>query len=324
MKAIRILGLLIIAFWAISSSAQSSKSAYPTRAIKIIVPVAAGGGTDAVARLIAQKLNQSWGVPVIVDNHPGGAGNVGVEMAVRAEPDGYTLVVPITSFSVNPSLYNDLAFDTRRDLAPITLLASAPLVLVTTNNLPVTNVKDLIALAKEKPGELNYGNSGVGTTAHLAAELFNHSAGLKIVNVPYKGGGPAIVDLVAGNIQMYFSTVPAAIAQTNANRLKALAVTSPIRVSKLPNTPTIAESGLPDFEVVGWFGIFAPAKTPQAVIDKLNQEINKILAMPDVREKLEEEGLIPGGGTPKELGTFLNNEIVKWGKLINEVGIRAN
>jgi tripartite-type tricarboxylate transporter receptor subunit TctC len=301
----------------------NAQTDYPNKPIKIIVPVAAGGGTDAVTRLIAQKLNQAWGIPVIVDNHPGGAGNVGVELATRAPADGYTLVVPITSFSVNPSLYDKLPFDTQKDLAPVALLASAPLVLVTTNSLPVKNIQDLIALAKAKPGALNYGNSGIGTTAHLAAELFNHSAGLNIVNVPYKGGGPAIVDLVAGNIQIYFSTVPAAIAQTKADRVRALAVTSPARVAKLAEIPTIAESGLPGFEVVGWFGLFAPAKTPAPIVDKLNKEINRILLLPDVQERLAEEGLIPGGGSAKALGDFLAMEMTKWADLIKVVGIKA-
>ncbi len=316
-------GFLILLF-SLSAGLTQAQDTYPSKPIKIIVPVAAGGGTDSVTRLIAQKLTAAWGVPVIVDNRPGGAGNVGVEIAANAEPDGYTLVVPITSFSVNPSLYKHLPFDTQKDFAPVALLASAPLVLVTTNSLPVQNVSDLIQLAKNKPGELNYGNSGIGTTAHLAAELFNHMAGVKIVNVPYKGGGPAIIDLVGGNIQIYFSTVPAAITQTSAARVRAIAVTSPQRVAKLASVPTLAESGLPGFEVVGWFGMFAPAKTPEAIIDKLNKEILHILKLPDVEARLAEEGLIPGGGSPKELGKFLGTEVTKWGKLIQVVGIEAH
>ena len=301
-----------------------AQDSYPSKPIRIIVPVAAGGGTDSVTRLIAQKLTAAWNVPVIVDNRPGGAGNVGVEIAANAEPDGYTLVVPITSFSVNPSLYKNLPFNTQKDFSPVALLASAPLVLVTTNSLPVQNVSELIQLAKNKPGELNYGNSGVGTTAHLAAELFNHMADLKIINVPYKGGGPAIIDLVGGNIQIYFSTVPAAIAQTSAARVRAIGVTSLQRVAKLPSVPTLNESGLPGFEIVGWFGMFAPAKTPQVIINKLNKEILNILKFPDVQERLAAEGLIPGGGSPADLGIFLGTEMTKWSKLIEVVGIVAN
>ena len=312
-----------IVFLSLVSTLSYAQDKYPSKPIKIVVPVAPGGGTDAVTRLIAQKLSQALNNPVIVENRPGGAGNVGVDVVAKADPDGYILVVPITSFSVNPSLYKSLPFDTQKDLTPIVLLASAPLVLVTTNSLAVRNARELITLAKSKPGELNYGNSGQGTTAHLAAELFKYSAGVNIVNVPYKGGGPAMIDLVAGNIQVYFSTIPAAMAQTTAHRVNALAVTSTQRVAKLPDIPTLSESGLPGFEVVGWFGMFAPARTPQKIIDQLNHEIVKILNMPDVHDKLIQEGLIPGGGTPAQLGAFLNTEITKWAALIKTVGIHT-
>jgi len=296
---------------------------YPSRPIKIIVPVAAGGGTDFSARLIAQKLTEAWNIPVIVENRPGGGGNVGVEAAVKSDPDGYTLVMPITSFPVNPGMYPKLPFDSEKDLSPIVLVASAPLVLVVNPGVAVRSVGDLISLAKANPGHLNYGNSGVGTTAHLAAELFKHSANLDIVNVPYKGGGPAIADLIAGNIQIYFSTIPAALSQTKSGRINAIAVTGLKRVSEIPDVPTVAESGLPGFEVVGWFGLFAPANTPTSVIEKLNKELVHILQMKDVQDKLAGHGLIPGGGSPKELGQFLNAEIGKWKNLIQAAGIKS-
>jgi len=295
---------------------------YPAKPIRIIVPVAAGGGTDFTARLIGQKLNEAWGQPVIIDNRPGAAGNLGVEIAAKAVPDGYTIVMPITSFPANPSLYSKLPFDTEKDFAPITLVASAPLLLVVNPNLPAKSVKDVIGLAKAKPGQLNYGNSGLGTTAHLAAELFKRTAGVEITNVPYKGGGPAVIDLIAGNIQLYFSTIPAALPQTKTGRLRAIAVTSLKRVPEIGDVPTVAESGLPGFEVVGWFGLFAPAGTPRPVIGKLNEQIVKTLQMPDVREKLSGHGLIPGGDSPEELGAFLRAEIKKWGALIREAGIK--
>lgn len=307
----------------LTGSPVSGAQTYPSRPIKIIVPVAAGGGTDFSARLIAQKLTESWNVPVIVENRPGGGGNVGVEAAVKSDPDGYTLVMPITSFPVNPGMYPKLPFDSENDLTPIVLVASAPLVLVVNPLVQAKTLEELIALIRAHPGQLNYGNSGVGTTAHLAAELFKHSAGLDIVNVPYKGGGPAIADLIAGNIQIYFSTIPAALSQTKSGRINALAVTGSKRVSEIPEVMTVAESGLPGFEVVGWFGLFAPSRTPESVVNKLNKEIVGILQMKDVQEKLAGHGLIPGGGSPKELGQFLHTEIAKWKNLIQTVGIKS-
>lgn len=299
-----------------------ANSAYPNKPIRIIVPVAPGGGTDFTARLVGQKLNEAWGQPIIVDNRPGAAGNLGVEIASKAPADGYTLVMPITSFPSNPSLYAKLPFNTEKDFVPIVLVASAPLVLVVNPNLPVKSVQDLIALAKAKPGYLNYGNSGLGTTAHLAAELFKRTVGVEMTNVPYKGGGPAVIDLIAGNIQVYFSTIPAALPQTKAGRLRALAVTSLKRVPEVGDVPTVAESGLPGFEVVGWFGLFAPAGTPRTVIARANSELVKILQMSDVRSKFAAGGLIPGGGTSDELAKFLRAEIRKWRALIKDAGIK--
>jgi tripartite-type tricarboxylate transporter receptor subunit TctC len=315
--------LSLLVFLTICDSHIAFAQSYPARPIKIIVPVAAGGGTDFSARLIAQKLTESWNIPVIVENRPGGGGNVGVEAAVKSDPDGYTLVMPITSFPVNPGMYPKLPFDSEKDLTPIVLVASAPLVLVLNPGVQATSVKELISLARANSGQLNYGNSGVGTTAHLAAELFKHSANLDIVNVPYKGGGPAIADLIAGNIQIYFSTIPAALSQTKSGRIKAIAQTGLKRVSEIPDVPTVAESGLPGFEVVGWFGLFAPAQTPSVIINKLNKELVSILQMKDVQEKLAGHGLIPGGGSPKELGKFLRTEIAKWKNLIQTAGIQT-
>lgn len=300
-----------------------AQNGYPHKPIRIVVPVAAGGGTDYTARLIGQKLSEAWGQPVIVDNRPGAAGNLGVELASKATPDGYTLVMPITSFPINPSLYAKLPFNTVKDFAPVVLVASAPLLLVVNPSVPAKSVKDLVALAKAKPGQMNYANSGSGTTAHLAGELFKRMAGVEIVSIAYKGGGPAVIDLIAGQVQVYFSTIPAALQQVKAGKLRALAVTSSKRVTELPDMPTVSESGLPGFEVVGWFGLFAPAGTPLPVITRLNGEIVRILNVPEVRERFSGHGLIPGGGTPQELGQFLQAQIAKWGKLVKETGIRV-
>lgn len=304
------------------STAVAAQGKYPDKPIRLIVPVAPGGGTDFIARLLGQKLNEAWGEPVIVDNRPGAAGNLGVEIAAKAVPDGYTLVIPITSFPINPSLYAKLPFDTVRDFAPITLVASAPLLLVVNPKLQANSVKELIALAKAKPGALNFANSGSGTTAHLAGEMFKRMAGVDIVSVPYKGGGPAVIDLLAGNVQMYFSTIPAALTQVKAGRLRALAVTGGKRMSEISDIPTVSESGLPGFEVIAWFGMFAPARTPQPVVRKLNAELVRILNTSEVREKMAGHGLIPGGNTPEQLGSFLKAEIAKWSKVIKDADIR--
>ncbi|MEK7874612.1 MAG: tripartite tricarboxylate transporter substrate-binding protein, partial [Pseudomonadota bacterium] len=236
----------------IAACAQSGIAAqteqYPSRPLRIIVPVAAGGGADFAARVMSQKLNEAWGQPVIVDNRPGGAGNFGVALAAKSAPDGYTIVLPITSFPINPSLYKKLPFDTVKDFAPVVRVGSGALLLVVHPSV-ATSVEQLIAVAKAKPESLNYANSGNGTTAHLAGELFKKVAGVEIASIPYKGGGPSIIDLVAGQVQMYFATIPAAIGQVKSGRLRALGVTSPQRVPELPQIPTIAESGLPGFEV---------------------------------------------------------------------------
>lgn len=297
---------------------------YPNKPIRLIVPAAPGGGTDFAARLIGAKLTEAWGQTVVIDNRTGASGNIGVELAAKSVADGHTLVMPITSFPVNPSLYARLPFNTEKDFAPIALVASAPLLLVVNPSLPVKSVGELITLAKSRAGQLNYANSGSGTTAHLAGELFKRMAGVDIVGVAYKGGGPAVIDLIAGSVQIYFSTIPAALQQVKAGKLRALAVTGATRVAEIADIPTVAESGLPGFLVIGWFGLFAPAGTPSAVVQKLNTEVVKTLKVPETRERLSGHGLIPGGGTPEELGRFLADEISRWRKLIQEAGIRAN
>ncbi len=314
--------LLLAAGIPLLASAALAQVAYPAKPIRIVVPVAAGGGTDYTARLIAEKLGSALGQPVIVENRPGGSGNIGVQMVANAPPDGYTLVMPITSFPINPSLQK-LPFDTVKDFAPIALMGMLPLVLVVNPKLPVSNVADLITLVKLKPGTVNYANSGNGTTAHLAGELFNSMAGVKMVGIGYKGGGPAVTDLLGGHVQVYFATIPAVIPHVEAGTLKALAVTSPKRLAELPNVPTVAESGLPGFDVMAWFGLFAPVKTPRAVIDLLNREVIKILSMPDVRGKMAAHGMQPGGGSPESLALFLGTEIDKWGKVVRDAGIQA-
>lgn len=298
-----------------------AQSGYPSRPMRIIVPAAPGGGTDYTARLIAQRLTNALGQSVVVDNRAGASGNIGLEIAAKSAPDGHTLVMPITSFPMNPHLFRKLPFDTVKDFSPITLAAVAPLYLVVNPSLPVKSVSDLVTLGKAKPGSLNYANSGNGTSAHLAGELFKKMSGVDMVSLPYKGGGPAVIDLIAGRVQVYFSTIPAAIQQVQAGRLRGLAVTSSKRVDLIPDVPTVAESGLPGFEIVGWFGMFAPAGTPRPIIMRLNAEINETMQLPETRKQFATHGLVPGGGTPEELGAFLKAELAKWGALIKQIGL---
>jgi tripartite-type tricarboxylate transporter receptor subunit TctC len=304
----------------LASLNAAAQSTYPLRPIRLIVPSSPGGGTDFTARTIGQKLSENIKQTV---NRAGAAGNIGVEIASKTSPDGYTLVMPITSFSINPHLYSKLPFDTAKDFAPIVLATSAPLFLVVNPSVPAKSVSELVALAKAKPGQLNYANSGNGTTAHLAGELLKKTAGVDLVSVPFKGGGPAVIDLIAGRVQIYFSTIPAALTQVKAGKLRGIAVTTLKRADLIPEVPTIAESGLPGFEVVGWFGIFAPAGTPRPIIATLNKGINEVLRAPDTQQRFASQGLIPGGGTSEELGRFLQAEMKKWGALIREVGIAS-
>lgn len=319
----KLLILLIFLFKTPWGAAHAQALNYPTKPIRLIVPAAPGGGTDFSARLVGSKLTEAWGQTVVIDNRTGASGNIGVELAAKSPPDGHTLVMPITSFPVNPSLFTKLPFNTEKDFAPIVLVASAPLLLVVNPAVPAKSLNELIAHAKARPGQLNYANSGNGTTAHLAGELFKRMAGVDIVSIAYKGGGPAVVDLIAGQVQVYFSTIPAALQQVKAGRLRALAVTSTTRVTEIPDIPTMAESGLPGFQVIGWFGLFAPAGTPAPIVQKLNAELVRVLRTPETRERLAGHGLIPGGGSPQDLGRFLSEEIVRWRKLVQDAGIRG-
>ena len=318
-----LLGSLAAASLSKLGSSWAQASNYPNRAIHLIVPSEAGGGTDFTARTIGLKLTELLGQSLVVDNRPGAAGNIGVEQGARAAPDGYTLVMPITSLPMSPWLYPKLPYDPVKDLSPIVLACAAPLIMVVNPQLPVNNVQEFIALAKKQPGQLNYANSGNGTTAHLAGELFKKMADIKMESVNYKGGGSSVIDTIAGRVQIYFSTIPAALPHLKSGKLRALAVTSKHRIEMVPDVPTVAESGLPGFEVVGWFGIFAPTGTPNNVILKLNENINAVLKMPEIRDRLARQGLIPGGGSPEALRDLLAADLNKWGKFIKEIGIKT-
>ena len=321
-------GIAILALIAASNftaahfMAAHAQDPYPTRPVRMIVGFAPGGGTDLTARPVAQKMSELLGQQVIVENRPGAAGNIATEQVARAAPDGYTILMgTIAALAINPSLYGNLKFDPETDFAPVIQVVDATNVLALHSSVPANSVKELIALAKQR--SLSAGSSGIGATGHLAIELFNVMAGVKLVHVPYKGGGPAMTDLVGGQVQLVFATTASAIPHIKAGRLKGIAVTTIRRSALLPETPTISEAGLTGFDANNWYGIVVPARTPRAIIDQLNAVVTKILAMPDVRTTLQNQGLDPAGGTPEQFGAYIRSERAKWAKVIKESGAKA-
>ena len=310
---------------AIAASATHGQP-YPNRPVRIIDPYPTGGQGDVLARIIAPKLSESLGQPVVVENRPGAAGNIGAEVAAKSPPDGYTLFMGSTvALGPSRSLYPKLAYDAVRDFAPITRVGSGTYVLIAHPSLPVRSVKELVALAKAKPSQLNYASAGgAGSGSHLTSELFKMRAGVDIVHVPYKGGPPALTAVVSGETAIGVTTIVSAVGQINAKRLKALGVTSPQRSALLPDVPTIAESGYPDFEVLPVAGLFAPARTPREIIVLLNTEVRKAVDMPDVRKSFSMQGVTASSSTPEELAAFLAAEIEKWAKVIKAAGIRVD
>jgi len=289
----------------------------------MIVGYPPGGGTDIVARMMAQKLTESFGHIVVVDNRGGATGNIGTEMAARATPDGYTILMGnVAPNAINVSLFKKIPFDPVKDFAPISLVALTPNLLVVHPSVPVKNVKDLIVLAKAKPGMFNYASAGIGSSSHLAGALFGILTATNIVHVPYKGGGPAMVDVLSGQTQLYFATMPAVMPHVKSGKLRPLAVTTSTRSQTLPEFPTIAEMGVAGYEAATWYGLLAPAQVPQAVIARLHDEAVKILAVADMRVKLTSQGFEPVGGTPDQFAIYIKSEIAKWGKVIREAGIR--
>jgi tripartite-type tricarboxylate transporter receptor subunit TctC len=309
----------------VSSGTFAAAQTYPDRPIRLIAPFAAGGPSDIMARLVSQKLNESMGQPVVVDNRAGAGGAVGCEIAARAAPDGYTLLLGSSgNLSVNPSLYKKLPYDPVKDFQPITQLEAGPQVLVVHPAVAAESVQELIALAKAKPHALNFASGGTGTGNHLASELFKATAGIDIVHVPYKGTGQALTDLVGGQVQMMMSSLLPAMPQVKAGRLRALAVTSAKRTPVLPDLPTIAESGMPGFETTSWHGILVPARTPKTIAARLHDELVKMLAQPDVRARFTSEGIDAIGNTPQEFAAYIRSETVKYAKVIQQAGIKAD
>lgn len=306
--------------------APARAQAYPTRPIRIVVPYPPGSGTDIVARLLAQKITENWGQQVIVDNKPGAGAIVGVEAVARAVPDGYTIGVGDTGpLAINPALYDKLPYNPATDFVAITHVANLPFVLVVHPSLPATTVPELIALAKNQPGKLNYASVGNGSSVHLASELFKRLAGINVVHIPYKGSAPALAGLLAGEVSLMFVNLFSSIPHLQAGRLRVLAVASPTRTALLPDLPTIAEAGLPGYAFLAWFGIIAPAGTPEPVIDKLNQEFRRILVLPDVRERmLNQGGTEPVGSTSAEFADLMRSDMAQWAKIVKESGARVD
>lgn len=307
------------------AGAQTLPDGWPSRPIRLIVPYAPGGGTDVLARAVADKAGQRLGTTIVVDNRPGGAGNLATAMAAEAAPDGYTLLVGnIGPIAVNPSLFRNLRPDPATALAPVTLLAAAPMLILVNRSLPVADLRELVALAKEKPGELNYGSAGNGSANHLAGAYFALRAGINIQHIPYRGAGPALNDLVAGTLQMMPATLPSSIGMVKDGLVRALAVTTAARVPALPELPTVAEVGVPGYEMSAWYGIMAPAGTSRPIVDRLRQEIAAAIHLPEVRARIEAEGADPSGNTPDEFRDFAAAERRKWAEVVRDARITVD
>ena len=306
------------------AAALPAQAQYPTRAVTLVVPFPPGGGTDTGARLVAQKLSERWSQPVVVENKPGAAGIVGADYASRAKPDGHTLLVGnVGTQSINPSLYKKLPYNPDTAFAPVSLLAELPLVLVVGANSPARSATEVIAQARAKPGDPTYSTSGQGGSMHLAAALFEDQAGLKLMHVPYKGGGPAVQDVIAGHVNMSFATILETSSLIRAGRLRALAVTAEARSPALPDVPTVAESGLPGYTSTSWIALLAPAGTPQPVLDRIAEDVRAVLQAPDVRDRLVQQGATPAGSTPAELQALIDRDRARYAKIIAEKNITA-
>jgi len=312
----------VAAALALAATVTFAADGYPNKPIRIVVAYTPAGTTDILARAVGQKLTEAWGQSVIVDNRPGANGNIGTEYAAKATPDGYTLLMTTAApHGVNPGLYRKLGFDAVKDFAGISLVATVPNVLVVNNGMPVKDVKELIAYLRANPGKVNFGSPGYGSTGHMSTELFMSMTGTKMNHVPYKGDAGVLADVMAGQISVSFSNMPAYTPQIKAGRVRALAVSTTKRSPAAPEIPTMAEAGVPGYVAVAWFGLLAPAKTPRDIINKLSLETARILKLPDVHARLSDLGAEPVGGTPAEFDDHIKAEIVKWAKVIKDANV---
>lgn len=298
--------------------------AYPSGPLRIVVPFTPGGGTDILSRIIGQKLNQSWGQPVVVENRPGASGTIGTAVVAKAAGDGQTILVMPAGYAGNPSLYRKLPYDQNRELAPVSLLASGPLVLVVHPSLPVKSIRELVTFARARPGEINYGSPGAGTLPHLSAELFNSMNRIKMVQVPYKGAGAAVTDVLAGRVPVYFMNILQSLSLIKAGKLRALGVTTPQRSAIAPEIPAIAEAGLKGFDMTNWYGMLVPSTTPREVIVKLSGEVGRILKLPELTSRLAQDGMTVVASTPEQFAEFLAGESAKFSRVIETAGIKGS
>jgi tripartite-type tricarboxylate transporter receptor subunit TctC len=296
---------------------------YPAKPIRVIAGFPPASGADITARVIGARLNEALGQQVVVDNRPGAGSNIAAELAAKSPPDGYTLFIGTVANAINATLYSKLTFDFARDFAPVALTTAAPNILVVHPSVPARSVKELVALAKSRPGQLNFASAGTGTAPHLSGELFKAMAGVDMVHIPYKGSPPAVTDLLAGEVAAMFSPASSVVMHVKSGRLRALAVTTPARLPSLPELPTVAESGLRGYETLTWFGFVAPAKTPPAVVTRLNAEIAKVLSVPEVRGQFAAQGIETLGGTPEQFASYIRDEIAKWARAIKLAGAKA-
>ena len=319
------LALLSLAASSCLAAGSAAWGAYPDKPIRLIVPFPAGGATDFMARSLAQKLSERLGKPIVVDNRGGAGGTIGAEVVASAPPDGYTLLFSTMGvLAINPSLYEKLRYDPLKDFAPVSLTHATANVLVVHPSVPAKNLQELIALAKAKPGTLTFGSSGNGTSSHLSGELFKSMAGIDITHVPYKGTGPALTDLLTGRISMMIDTVSVHVENVNAGKLRALGVTSAKRTPSLPNVPTIAEAGLPGFDVSIWLGVLAPARTPPEIVARLNSEISKVMAEPEMKAQMTKAGIEAISSTPQEFTATIKSDNAKWGKVVKASGAHVD
>jgi tripartite-type tricarboxylate transporter receptor subunit TctC len=294
---------------------------YPSKPIRFVVPFAPGGGSDFIARFMAQKMSPGLGQQVIVENKPGAGGMLGIEQGVKSPADGYTLTLIASSYTVNPSIYK-FSFDPVNDITPIIQLSQGPLLVVVRTSLPVKSTKDLIALAKQKPGQVNFASSGQGSVIHMATELFDSMAGIKMNHIPYKGTGPALTDTIAGQTDVFFSSTATALPHVKSGKLRAVAVTGPKRIPALPDVPTVAESGVPGYDVILWHGLIGPKGLPRPIVERINAEATKALKQKDTGEQLQNDGVDPAGGTPAQFGAQIKKEIGIWRKVATDAGVK--
>jgi len=309
---------------AVMATPAAQAQAYPDKPVRFVVPYPPGGGTDVIARIVQERFQATLGQPVVIENRGGAAGSLGTDVVAKSAPDGYTVLFTLSSHTINPAIYPKLPFNTVGDFTPVGTVASLPQILVAGPQFPANNVAELIALAKAKPDSIAFASVGNGSPGHLAGELFKLRTGVKMTHVPYRGGGPAVTDVMGGQVPVLWVSIPAAAQFVKTGKLKALAVSTLKRSAAFPDVPTMQEAGVPDFEVDSWYAMFVPAKTPKPVIDKLNQALNTIVNEPDIRDKLLAQGSEGVGGTPAALGKIVDAELFKWAKLAKDANIRAD